>query len=92
MPQIENPSIGEEITWTSEDGLEYRELIRQEYANFAFSAGEVLNHPVDTFYIMWDKDNAEGGLLLRPDEVAALAWICAGLLWSYHLAEVGDDK
>ena len=55
MNTIENHSIGAEKTWTDEDGLEYRELIRQEYSNCGFYGGQVLNHLVDRLYILWQK-------------------------------------
>lgn len=68
----------------------FRELIRQPYSNCTFSGGQVLDHPIDTLYIKWDRHGGEAGwLLLRPDEVAALNWIAAGLLWSVHVEELG---
>jgi hypothetical protein len=42
--------------------------------------------PVDTLYIRAEKDGVvTTQLLLRPDEVAAIGWICTGLLWSDHI-------
>ena len=75
----------EDIAWTEGD-LTFREVIRQEYTNCAFSGGSVEGHPVDTLYIRAEKDGVvTTQLLLRPDEVAAIAWIASGLLWSDHI-------
>jgi len=75
-----------EASWTDGNGT-FRELIRQEYTgnNCVFSGGSVdgAPHPADTYYLRWSKNGAEPTmLLLRPDEVAAIAWLCTGLLWS----------
>ena len=81
----------QEVTWDSEFGT-FRELIRQEYTgnNCVFSGGTVTGapHPDDSYYLRWSKDGEEPTmLLLRPDEVAAIAWICAGLLWSEFIGK-----
>jgi hypothetical protein len=87
MDAVKNYSIEQENIWMGADGLQFRELISQAYSNCKFTGGEVLNHSVDQLYLAWEKDDgAEGGLLLRPDEVAALAWVLTGLLWSFHLS------
>lgn len=93
MKRITNASIGNETEWDNE-GLHFREICKQEYSknNCIFSSGEVTGHPVDTLYICWQKDEDDGGmLLLRPDEMAAIAWICAGSLFSLHLGELCAD-
>lgn len=82
-----------EVTWVEEYGT-FTELIRQEYTgnNCVFSAGMVEGapHPADVYYLRWSKDGVDPTmLLLRPDEVAAIAWLCAGLLWS-HTVPGGD--
>ena len=82
---MKNESVGRETEWTEGD-YHYREVISQDYSNCAFSAGFVEGHPVDTMYVRLMKDGAvTTHLLLRPDEVAALAWIASGLLWSDHM-------
>lgn len=80
-----------EVTWTDENGA-FRELVRQEYTgnNCVFSGGAVEGapHPDDVYYLRWSKDGVEPTtLLLRPDEVAAVAWLCAGLLWGHTIEE-----
>lgn len=79
---MKNPSIGDDVKWTT-DGLTFTEVIRQPYSNCVFSAGIVDGHPVDTMYLRWVRDGENGGmLLLRPDEMAALAWCASGVLWT----------
>ena len=86
-----------ENQFQDENGLTYTEVIRQEYGNnhCIFSAGfvEGENKPgVDIIYIRLEKDGVEPTtLLLRPDEVQALAWVSAGVVWS-HLMDVMGDK
>jgi len=69
---------------------DYTEIARQEYAgnNCVFSAGFVEGAvpPVDTMFIRLEKDGAEPTIIhLRPDEMAALAWIITGTLWSHMM-------
>lgn len=88
MKRVVNQSLYQDETW-QEDGLTFTEVIKQEYTDCAFSAGSVERHPVDTVYLRWGRDDEDGGLLLlRPDELAAIAYIAAGLLWSLELAEL----
>ena len=64
---------------------EYEEILRQEYAgnDCIFSGGFVVGHPVDTVYLKWEKNGVEPYvILLRPDEMQAIAWIANGVLWS----------
>jgi hypothetical protein len=69
-------------------------LIAQRYSDCEFSAGVVEGHPVDTVYLSWDRDDGSigGTLLLRPDELAALAWCATGVLWSLALDEDSDPS
>lgn len=83
-----NQSINE-TTWTA-NGVTFRELIRQEYTNCIFSAGQT-DHDIDGFYIRLEKGNRETFVMMRPDEVAALNWLCAGLLWSIGIAHVDEN-
>ena len=65
--------------------LEYQEVLRQEQSgnNCVFSAGFVEGHEVDTMYIRLEKDGTEPTILLfRPDEMATIAWLASGVLWS----------
>lgn len=78
---VKNQSIGNDVTWTVDD-LTYTEMIKQEYSNCAFSAGYVEGHPIDTMYLRFLRGDDDRMFLLRPDEVAALAWCLTGLLWS----------
>ena len=72
-----------------EDGLVFTEVIRQAYSNCVFSAGIVEEHPVDTLYLMLERDGKRDTfLLLRPDEAMALAWCLSGALWSQEISKV----
>lgn len=83
---MDNKSIGAEKSW-SEDGLTFNEVISQEYSNCKFSAGMVEGHPIDSMYIQLEKDKVvTTSLLLRPDEVAAIAWIASGVLWTKEMS------
>jgi len=78
----------DELVW-QEDELTFRETIRQEYSNCVFSAGLVDGHPVDTLYLILERDGKRDTcLLLRPDEAAALAWCLTGVLWTDHIGKM----
>ena len=70
--------------------ITYHEAVAQEYTNCKISTGLVEGHPVDTMYLRLERDtDGEAGplmLLLRPDEMAAIAYCATGVLWS-HLME-----
>ena len=67
------------------------ELLRQPYANCTLSAGTVEDHPHDTCYIKFEREGeGETLILLRPDEMAAVAWLASGVLWSILEAEARD--
>lgn len=86
MRRVTNQALLSETTWT-EGGLSFREIVRQAYSNSVFSAGTVDGAGVDTVYLRWQKDADDGGmLLLRPDELAAIAYVTAGMAWSVLLA------
>lgn len=79
------------VTTWEQDGYHFRELIKQEYSGngCVFSAGVVTGHPIDTLYFRIQKDGCpDEVLLLRPDEMAAIAWVASGSLFSLHLEEV----
>jgi hypothetical protein len=93
---VRNPSIESGRVW-EENGLTYKELIRQEYGgnNCVISAGEVSGDDkpeVDTHYLRLEKDGVEPTvLLLRPDELQSIAWVASGAVWS-HLMCVKSDE
>lgn len=76
-----------------EDGNTFEELIRQEYGgnNCVISAGFVDGDnkpPEDTCYLRLEKDGVEPTvLLLRPDELQAIAWVATGAVWSHLIPE-----
>lgn len=73
------------------DNLELTEVICQEYTNCRFSAGLVEGHPVDTLYLQAEKDGRiTTQILVRPDEMAAIAWCATGVLWSRLVAELPE--
>ena len=56
---------------------------RQPYTNAEFSAGRVYGAEPDAAYLRLQKQReAPTTILLRPDEMQAVAWVCAGALWS----------
>lgn len=86
--QMENPSIKCPVAWI-ENGLEFKEIIRQEYAgnNCIIRAGFVEGDSkpkVDKMFLRLEKDGVEPTtLLLRPDEMQIIAWLAAGVIWSH---------
>lgn len=84
---MKNKSIEKPRRW--KDGqFTFTETICQEYTNCKFSAGFIKGHPVDTMYFQVEKDGKiTTQLLLRPDEMAAIAWVATGSLWSEIMAK-----
>ena len=79
-------ALEREGTWEI-DGLKYNEVIAQVYGinNAVISGGIVEGHAVDTVYFRFERGNDpndEVFVILRPDEMAALAWVCSGVLYS----------
>ena len=63
--------------------IEYQEIVSQPYNNCKFSAGFVKGHPVDTLYLKLERTNEEPVcILLRPDEMVAIAYCATGVIWS----------
>jgi hypothetical protein len=59
------------------------ELVAQEYTNAKISAGFLDGASMDTMYIQLERDGEEPTIiLLRPDEMAAIAYCASGTLWS----------
>lgn len=80
----------EAVADDSSPNLTFYEVIAQPYPNCKVSAGSVEGHPVDTLYLRLEKDGViTTELLLRPDEMAAIAWCATGALWS---TLVDDDR
>lgn len=86
---IENKSLDNDRVW-AEDGLLFTEVARQDYDNCYIAAGFVEGHLVDTMFIEFSKSNAT--YLMRPDEMAALAWCITGALYSLHIKDVPPDS
>lgn len=75
-----------DLSWY-DDGMEFIEVIRQEYSNCVFSAGNVEGHSVDTMYLKIERGgHIDTFLLLRPDEMAVLGWLASGVLYSHHVS------
>ena len=76
------------LSW-KENGLEFTEIISQPYSNCKFSAGFVKGHPIDNLYLQAQKHGkVTTQIIMRPDEMAAIAWIANGVLWSYEINKV----
>lgn len=88
--------LAKQPTWVSIDGLELYELARQEYGgnNCVFAVGLVEGYPPDTHYLWLEKDGMEKPvvLLLRADELATIAWLCSGALWSELIGKVSNES
>ena len=67
--------------------LAYIEIVKQPYDDCEFSAGLVEGHRVDTCYLRLFREGDEVIILLRPDEMAAIAYLCSAVLWSKLLPE-----
>ena len=93
---MKNDSISDYISW-NENGLKFTEIIRQEYTgnNCIIRAGfvEGENKPsVDTIFLRLEKDGVDPTtLLLRPDEMQAIAWCANGVIWSHLMDEKEPD-
>lgn len=93
---MKNKSTKYPCTW-KEDGLTYKEIIRQEYTNNncivrgGFVKGN--NKPsVDTVFLRLEKDGVEPTtLLLTPDEMQAIVWVTSGTIWSHLMNNKKPD-
>lgn len=66
------------------DGLTYYEISAQPYPNCKISAGVVEGHPVEQVYFRMEKGGViTTDLLLTVDELAAMAWVANGTVWSF---------
>ena len=67
-------------------------LINQPYADCDFSAGMVAGAEPDTLYFRLVRDGEEPlTILLRPDEMLAIIWVCSGALWSQTVLDDEDS-
>jgi hypothetical protein len=76
---------GSGAVW-AEGGFTYNRVVMQEYTvnNCKIMAGFVSGHPIDTVFLRLEKDGeSPTTLLLRPDELQAIAWVAAGAVWSH---------
>ena len=91
ITQIENLSLDVDKEWTDEQGRKFTEVIRQEYTGnqCVFSGGivEGCEVPEDKYYLRWERAGEEPTMvLMRRDEIIAVNWICAGVMWTDSLA------
>ena len=64
------------------------QALSQKYKDMVVSAGLVDGVEPDTVYFQMSRDGEETlTLLLRPDEMQAIAWVCNGALFSHALIE-----
>jgi hypothetical protein len=80
-------------TWVKMGDLELLELARQEYTgnNCIFAVGLVEGFPPDTHYLYMWKDGADDlFIFLRADELASIAWLASGALWSHLVKGVNE--
>lgn len=93
---MKNRSIKHPCKW-KKDGLIFTEIIRQEYGenNCIVRGGYVEGEnkpPVDTIFLRLEKDGVEPTtLLLRPDEMQAIAWVASGTIWSHLMGSKEPD-
>ena len=75
--------------------MNFIEVLRQEYVenNCVFSSGFVEGDDIDTMYLRLEKDGKEPTIiLLRPDEMACIAWLASGALWSNEMQRIITKK
>ena len=63
--------------------------MRQPYSNCKFSTGFVEGDLVDDLYFKIEKKGKVATqMIMRPDEMAAIAWVASGVLWAYEIDRV----
>ena len=62
-------------------------VTRQEYKDCYFETGFIDNHPKDPMYLLLHRNGEETFIYMRHDEIAAIAWVLTGLLWSDAMNE-----
>ena len=69
--------------------MKFTEIVSQPYSNCKFSAGYVEGDPIDNLYIQAQKNGkVTTQIIMRPDEMAAIAWVATGILWSYEIEKI----
>lgn len=72
--------------------VDYEEIASQPYSDAVFSGGFVTGHPIDTVYLRWQRAGDEPTtILMRPDELAAIMHIAAGVLWSCLIGDTDGN-
>ena len=67
------------------------EVINQPYENCTFSAG-FTDDDVDTMYLRLERGEDVTMIMLRPDEMAAIAFCASGALWSDCIGRFKEGK
>ena len=94
---MKNKSIEHPYEW-EEGGLIFKETIRQEYGenNCIIRGGHVEGKDkpsIDTIFLRLEKNGVEPTtLLLRPDEMQAIAWVATGTIWSHLMGSKESDN
>lgn len=71
--------------------VELIEVCKQPYQGGQLAAGLVEGHPTDTLYLSLFRENdpeSSKVILLRPDEMAAIVYVCGGALFSEAMARL----
>lgn len=90
ITQIKNLALDVDKEWVDEKGRKFTEVIRQEYTgnSCVFSGGVVEGSkvPEDKYYLKWERAGEDSTMvLMRRDEIIAVNWICAGIMWTDSL-------
>ena len=89
VPSEDEPTF---VLDTSKGQAECWEIAEQPYADMRISAGMVAGIEPDTLYFRLVRDGEEPlTILLRPDEMAAIVWVCSGALWSQTVLDDEDS-
>ena len=85
---IRNKTTDNPLEW-EENGFTFLEICKQEHITGDFSTGLIKgkNKPAeDTVYLRLEKEGDKPTtIFMRPDEMAAIAWVAVGLLWSHQI-------
>jgi len=76
------------FVWEFPDGRQAHcwQAEAQEYKDCKFSAGLVEGIEPDIFYLRFDRKEEEPTMIfLRPDEMSAIIYCCAGAKWSNEI-------
>ncbi len=94
---LEASKLTDENGWFRFATFDMNECDRQEYTGNGciFAAGHISEESAkpacDTMYLLLEKDGHDATIwMLRPDEMACIARIVSGALWSRLVDEVAD--